>query len=90
MKWELITKLPDIYIQPIWIASPKLIDGDSNPLGIAEAYWQDGDVGEGEWRTMSFDMCNDEWNTISLGIEDVTHFLLPAGPYTPEELERLS
>lgn len=88
--WREISELEDIYQQPIWIASPKLIHGDSNPLGIAEAYWQD-DTGpsEGKWRTTSFDMCNDEWNTISLEKEDVTHFLIPTGPWTQIELEAL-
>ena len=83
--WKPIGELENLYQQPIWIASPKLIQGDSNPLGIAEAYWQDEFGPEvGSWRTTSFDMCNDEWDTISLKKEDVTHFLIPEGPYSTE------
>lgn len=88
--WRPIADLTDLYQQPIWIAAPALIHGDSNPLGIAEAYWQDTDgPEEGEWRTTSFDMCNDEWNTISLPKDAVTHFLIPEGPWTAEEAEAL-
>lgn len=88
-QWRPIAELEDLYQQPLWIASPKLIHGDSNPLGIAEGYWQDDGCQGGEWRTTSFDMCNDEWNTISLAKDDVTHFLIPEGPWTPEERETL-
>lgn len=88
--WRPISELADLYQQPLWIASPKLIHGDANPLGIAEAYWQDIDgPEEGEWRTTAFDMCNDEWDTISLAKDDVTHFLTPHGPWSPEELAGL-
>lgn len=88
--WRPIAELDNIYQQPLWIASPKLIHADANPLGIAEGYWQDTeDPNKGEWRTTQFDMCNDEWNTISLNKEDVTHFLIPQGPWSAEELEKL-
>lgn len=93
--WRPIAELADLYQQPLWIASPKLIHGDSNPQGIAEAYWQDADwqdLGghvQGEWRTTSFDMCNDEWNTISLARDDVTHFLIPEGPWLDVEAKQL-
>lgn len=87
--WKPIAELTDLYQQPLMIASPKLIHGDSNPLGIAEGYWQDEGPEQGEWRTTAFDMCNDEWNTISLAREEVTHFLIPEGPWSAEELAAL-
>ncbi len=90
MKWQPITELKNLYQQPLWIASPKLIQGDSNPLGIADGYWQDT-IGpeQGEWKTTAYDMCNDEWYTTSLAKDDVTHFLIPESPYSSEELEQL-
>lgn len=85
MKWHPIEMLTDRYQQPIWIASPELLCGDSNPTGCAEAYWQDTEgPQQGEWRTTQFDMCNDEWNTITLPHSAVTHFLIPVGPYPVE------
>lgn len=83
MVWRPIKELSNIYRQPIWIASPRLVHADSNVHGIAEAYWQDTEgPEEGEWRTTEFDMCNDEWNTITLTKEEVTHFLIPIGPWS--------
>jgi len=88
MKWRSISELSDIYQQPIWIASPSLIDGDRNPLGISDAYWQDTDGPEqGEWRCVDFDMCNDEFMTAVLRPNEVTHFLIPNGPWSADEVE---
>lgn len=69
------------------IASPKLIDLDSNPQGISDGYWQDTTgPEEGEWHCVGFDMCNDEFQTKVLAKNDVTHFLIPEGPW--DETER--
>jgi hypothetical protein len=88
--WKPISELADIYQQPLWIASPKLIHGDSNPLGIAEGYWQDTTgPEEGTWRTTMYDMCNDEWYNVELVKEDVTHFFIPIGPWTVTQLAEL-
>ena len=86
MVWYPIERLKDRYTQPIWIAAPDLLCADSNPTGCAEAYWQDleGPL-EGEWRTTSFDMHHDEWQTISLRHDQVTHFLLPGSPLFESE-----
>jgi hypothetical protein len=88
--WRPIGDLLDIYQQPLWIASPKLINGDTNPLGISDGYWQDTTgPEEGEWRCVGFDMCNDEFQTQVLAKGDVTHFLIPEGPWAGEELKAL-
>lgn len=95
--WKPIAELTDWYQQPLWIASPKLIHGDSNPLGISDGFWQDdaGDMlhpsrpGENAWKAVGYDMCNDEFQTVYIAKDDVTHFLIPEGPWTPEELETL-
>ena len=76
--WRPISDLVDIYTQPLWIASPDLIDGDANPLGIADGYWQDD---EG-WKTTRYCMQHDEWHTITLPLEAVTHFMIPIGPFS--------
>lgn len=95
MNWRPISELTDLYTQPIMIASPKLIDGDSNPLGISDGFFQDdageyvGQPGKGAWCYVGFDMCNDEFQNQYLAEEDVTHFLLPNGPWTPEEAEAI-
>lgn len=82
MHWKPIALLTDLYQQPLMVASPKLIHGDSNPLGISQAYWQDTEgPGQGEFRCADFDMCNDEYCTRSISFEHVTHFLIPTGPY---------
>lgn len=86
MTWKPIAELADMYQQPLWIASPSLIDLDSNPLGIAEGFWQD-DIG---WMTTKYDMCQDCWDTVALNKEAVTHFLVPSSPWSPDELEKLS
>lgn len=90
MVWKPISELEDRYQQPLWIAAPCLIHGDANPLGIAEGYWQD-ETGpeEGVWRTTQYDMCNDEWDTVDLPKDAVTHFLIPNGPWNDAELEAL-
>lgn len=89
--WRPISELLDIYQQPLMIASPKLIHGDSNVFGISDAYWQDDPdhVDGGEWRCVDFDMCNDEFQTQVLAKADVTHFLIPEGPWTETEIAAL-
>lgn len=84
--WKPIEKLQDKYQQPLLIAAPCLIHADSNPLGIADGFWND--ICEG-WQTTTFDMCNDEWNTVIIPAEAVTHFLIPEGPWTQEECDAL-
>jgi hypothetical protein len=84
--WRPIEELTNRYQQPLMIAAPCLIHGDSNPLGIAEGFWTD--ICEG-WQTTTYDMCNDEWNTVVIPAEAVTHFLIPEGPWTQEECDTL-
>lgn len=83
--WKPIAELADKYQQPLMIASPKLIHGDSNPLGISDGFWQDD---EG-WKCVGWSMHHDEFYTITLAEADVTHFLIPEGPWTAAELEAL-
>lgn len=93
--WRPISELADLYQQPLMIASPELIHGDKNPLGISEAFWQDdagdyiGKPGEGAWRCVDYDMCNDEFQTLHLAQDAVSHFLIPEGPWTVEEARAL-
>ena len=95
--WRPIAELTDLYQQPLMIASPALIHGDSNPLGISDGFWQDDagehylelEEGKGAWRCVGYDMCNDEFSTLHLPFEAVTHFLIPEGPWSAEELETL-
>lgn len=77
LTWLPIDQLHDKHQQPLMLASPELICLDTNPFGISEGFWQD-DVG---WRCVGYDMNNDEFNTINLAYEDVTHFLIPQGPF---------
>lgn len=89
--WRPIGQLANLYQQPLWIASPSLINLDANPLGIAEGYWQDmTGPEEGVWMTTQYDMCQDCWDTVGLPKDAVTHFLIPEGPWTTEEAEALS
>ena len=93
--WRPIAELTDLYQQPLWLASPALVDLDTNQLGVSDGYWQDmpaefdnmtdEDVlyasDGGYWVVRGFDICNDEFTTIKLAKSDVTHFLIPVGPY---------
>lgn len=93
--WQPIAELADLYQQPLWLASPKLVDLDSNQLGISDGYWQDmpeqfDNMTEqdkeyaadgGYWVVRGFDMCNDEFTTVKLKKSAVTSFLIPIGPY---------
>ncbi len=82
--WKPIAELKNRYQQPLMLASPKLIDGDCNIQGIADGYWQDD---EG-WICAGYDMHNSEYTTLTLAYEDITHFLVPEGPWTAIELEK--
>ena len=84
--WKPISELSDLYQQPLMIASPKLIDADRNPLGISEGFWQDD---EG-WIAVQWCACHDEFHTVTLAKEDVTHFLIPEGPWTAQEVEEMA
>lgn len=92
--WRPITELEDLYAQPLLLASPRLVDLDCNPVGISDGFWQDsvefdGMTDEealfaaegGHWVVRGWDMCNDEFTTLRLRKADVTHFLVPVGPY---------
>lgn len=79
--WFPITELTNKYHPKLMIASPKLIDGDSNPEGVSSGYYQDD---EG-WVVIGWDMNNDEPTKIILAEEDVTHFMYCEGPYEKDE-----
>ena len=92
--WRPIAELEDLYTQPLMLASPKLVDLDTNQVGISDGYWQDAVEFEGMteedkqhaadggyWVVTGWDMCNDEATTVKLLKGDVTHFLIPVGPY---------
>lgn len=81
--WFPISELPDKYEQRIMLASPKLVDGDTNPEGVSTGFWQD----EEGWIVNGWDMCNDEPVKIVLDYEDVTHFMYVVGPYVKDLAE---
>lgn len=102
--WIPIDQLEDKYTQPLWLASPRMVDLDTNQLGISDGFWQDSvefaEMTEedklyaadgGHWVVTGWDMCNDEATTVKLFKADVTHFLIPIGPYDvnqdPDSLE---
>ena len=94
MYWRPIAELEDLYQQPLWVASPKLVDLDTNQVGVSDGFWQDATEFEGMseedalyaadggyWVVRGWDMCNDEFTTVKLRKDDVTHFLIPISPY---------
>jgi hypothetical protein len=85
MQWRPIWELADRYHQPLLLASPVLIHGDKNPLGIADGFWQDG---EG-WVVADWCMCHDTFHRRVLAEPDVTHFCIPNGPWSGDELAAL-
>ncbi|TRO96749.1 hypothetical protein FKB34_01910 [Glycocaulis profundi] len=82
MRWRPISELADRYHQPLLLASPVLIDGDKNPLGIADGFWQDD---EG-WVVADWCMCHDTFHRRVLAEHDVTHFCIPNGPWSGDDL----
>lgn len=96
--WRPIAELEDLYQQPLLLASPRLVDLDCNQVGISDGFWQDcgefDDMTEedkqfaadgGYWVVRGWDMCNDEFTTVHLRKGDVTHFMIPIGPYEVNE-----
>jgi hypothetical protein len=63
------------------VHAPELVDGDCNPMGVAEAYWQDdgvnGDTVPGAFLAPKYCMCQDEWNTVEV---TPTHFMFIIAP----------